>query len=137
MRKIKKEIKMADTLSREEFKQQVISKAELNPEFKQALLDDPQQAIGQLGLKTNTDVKLKVVEESADIVYLVLPQNLKAANGGCIGCDGVGGCGFCECKSNIGDQVQIKNQVQVKNQVQIKNQAQIKNQEQIKNQLQR
>jgi hypothetical protein len=108
MRTIKKEIKMADKLSREEFKQQVISKAETNP-----------------------DVKLKVVEESADIVHLVLPQKLKSADGGCIGCDGVGGCGFCECKSNINDRVQIRDQVQ------IKNQAQIKNKEQIKNQLKR
>jgi hypothetical protein len=105
MRKIKKEIKSADTLSREELKQQVISKAETSP-----------------------DVKLKVVEESADIVHLVLPQKLNAANGGCIGCDGVGGCGFCECKSNIGDQVQIKNQKQISDQVQIKSQKQIKNQ---------
>lgn len=101
MRKTKQEAKVADKLSREEFKQQVISKAETNP-----------------------DVKLKVVEESADIVHLVLPQKLKAANGGCIGCDGVGGCGFCECKSNIGDQVQIRNQVQIKNQEKIKNQLQ-------------
>lgn len=101
MRKTKQEAKVADKLSREESKQQVISKAETNP-----------------------DVKLKVVEESADIVHLVLPQKLKAANGGCIGCDGVGGCGFCECKSNIGDQVQIRNQVQIKNQEKIKNQLQ-------------
>jgi hypothetical protein len=104
MRKIKKEIKMADTLSREEFKQQIVSKAKENPEFKQELLDDPKQAIGQLGLKINADVKLKVVEETADVVYLVLPQKLTALNGGCVGCDGVGGCGLCECKSNIGNQ---------------------------------
>lgn len=105
MRKIKKEIKSTDTLSREELKQQVISEAETNP-----------------------NVKLKVVEESADIVHLVLPQKLNAASGGCVGCDGVGGCGFCECKSNIGDQVQIRDKVQIRDQVQIKNQKQIKNQ---------
>lgn len=108
MKKIKKEIKMADTLPCEGSKQHVISKAELNPEFKQELLDDQQKAIGQLGLKTQADVKLKVVEESADVIYLVLPQKLKAINGGCVGCDGVGGCGFCECNSNIGDQLQIR-----------------------------
>ena len=105
MKKVNKEIKIADTLSGEEFKQQIVSKAE-----------------------KDQDVKLKVVEESADVVHLVLPQRLKAANGGCIGCDGVGGCGFCECKSNIGDQVQNKNPVKLKNQVQIKNQEKIKNQ---------
>lgn len=101
MRKIKQKVKVADKLSREESKQEAISKSEINP-----------------------DVKLKVVEESADIVHLVLPQKLNAASGGCIGCDGVGGCGFCECKSNIGDQVQIRDQVQIKNQKQIKNQLQ-------------
>jgi hypothetical protein len=114
MSTIKKEIKAADTLPREELKQQIVSKAEANP-----------------------DAKIKVVEESADIVHLVLPQKLKAADGGCIGCDGVGGCGFCECKSNISDRVQIKDQVQIKNQAQIKNKEQIKNQAQIKNKLQR
>lgn len=108
MRKIKKEIKMADPLSREEFKQHIISNAELNPEFKQALLDDPKQAIGQLGLKTHADVKLKVLEESADVIYLVLPQKLTGMNGGCVGCDGVGGCGFCECKSSIGNRLDIR-----------------------------
>ncbi len=105
---IKKEIKKTDSLSREEFKQHIISKAELNPEFKKALLDDPNQAIEQLGLKTQADVKLKVVEESADVIYLVLPQKLTGMNGGCVGCDGVGGCGFCECKSSIGSRVNIR-----------------------------
>lgn len=108
MNKINKEIKVADTLSREEFQQHIISKAESNPEFKRALLNDPKQAIGQLGLKVNGDVKIKVVEESADVIYLVLPQKLKAITGGCMGCDGVGGCGFCECKSSIGNRLDIR-----------------------------
>ncbi|WP_048170144.1 NHLP leader peptide family RiPP precursor, partial [Methanosarcina sp. 2.H.A.1B.4] len=108
MKKLKKEIKKTDTLSREEFKQHIISKAELNPEFKQALLDDPEQAVGQLGLKTQADVKVKVLEESADVIYLVLPQKLTQMNGGCVGCDGVGGCGFCECKSSIGNRLNIR-----------------------------
>ncbi|MPN56860.1 hypothetical protein SDC9_204553 [bioreactor metagenome] len=101
MRENKKEIKLTDTLSHKELKQQVLSEAETNP-----------------------NVKLKAVEESSDIVHLVLPQKLNAASGGCIGCDGVGGCGFCECKSNIGDQVRIRDQVQIKNQKQIKNKLQ-------------
>jgi hypothetical protein len=120
MRKIKKEMKSTDTLSREELKQQAVSEAE-----------------------TNSNAKLKVVNESADVVHLVLPQKLKAVAGGCVGCDGVGGCGFCECKSNIGDQVQIRDQIQnkskgqIKNKGQIRDQVQIKNKEQSKNQLQR
>ena len=108
MRKPEKKIKIADSLSQEEFKQQVISKAESNPEFKQALLEDAKEAIGKLGLKTNTSIKVKVVEESADVIYLVLPQKLTELNGGCIGCDGVGGCGFCECKSSIGNRLDIR-----------------------------
>lgn len=114
MRKIKKEIKSTDTLSREELTKQIIS-----------------------GAEKNQNVKPEVVEESADIVNLVLPQKLKAVSGGCMGCDGVGGCGFCECKSNIGDQVQIRDQVQIKSKGQIRDQVQIKNKEQIKNKLQR
>jgi hypothetical protein len=98
MRKTKKEIKSTDTGSREELKQQVISKTETNPA-----------------------AKIKVIEESADIVHLVLPQKLKEASGGCVGCDGVGGCGFCECNSNIHDRVQIRDQTQIKSQAQIKN----------------
>ncbi len=101
MGKIKEEIKMADKLSREEFRQQIIFKADLNKQFKQVLLKDPKQAIGQLGLKILPDVELKVVEESANVIYLVLPQKLKDRAAGSVGCDGVGGCGFCECKSNI------------------------------------
>ena len=108
MRKLEKKIKIEDSLSREEFKQQIISKAELNPEFKQTLLEDPKEALGQLGLKTNSGVKVKVVEESANVIYLVLPQKLAELNGGCIGCDGVGGCGFCECKSSIGNRIDIR-----------------------------
>jgi hypothetical protein len=103
MTKINKEIKIADTPSKEKGKQRM-SKAE-----------------------KVKGVKQKVVEESADVVHLVLPQNLKADNGGCIGCDGVGGCGFCECKSNISDQVQNKNSLKIKNKVQTKNKEQIKN----------
>lgn len=120
MTKTKKEIKLKDTLSREELTKQIISEAE-----------------------KNQNAKPEVVEESADIVHLVLPQKLKAAAGGCMGCDGVGGCGFCECKSNIGDQVQIRDQIQnkskgqIKNKGQIRDQVQIKNKEQSKNQLQR
>lgn len=108
MRTVKKGIKMADTLSREEFQQHVISKAGSSPEFKQALIDNPNQAVEQLGLKINAGVNLKVVEESADVIYLVLPQKLTGMNGGCIGCDGVGGCGFCECKSSIGNKLDIR-----------------------------
>ena len=108
MRRIKKEIKMADALSREEFQQHVLSKAESNPDFKQALLENPKQAIQESGLKIHGNVKVKVVEESADVVYLVLPDKLKGMNGGCIGCDGVGGCGFCECKSSIGTRLDVR-----------------------------
>ncbi|HIH74707.1 MAG TPA: NHLP leader peptide family natural product precursor [Methanosarcina sp.] len=118
MRKIKDEIKTANkpirenkivnTLTREEFQQQVISKAESSPEFKRALLSDPKQAIGQMGLKVDGNVSIKVLEEAGDVIYLVLPQKLKPTAGGCVGCDGVGGCGFCECKSSIGNRLDIR-----------------------------
>ena len=56
MTKINKEIKIADTPSKEKGKQQIGSKAE-----------------------KVKGVKQKVVEESADVVHLVLPQNLKGS----------------------------------------------------------
>ena len=114
MGKIKKEIKSTDTLSREEVKQQAIPEAGMSP-----------------------NIKFKVAEESADVVHLVLPQKLKAAAGRSVGCDGVGGCGFCECNSNIGDQVQIRDQAQIKNKEKIRDQVQIRNKEQIQSKLQR
>lgn len=88
-------MKNPDMLTREEFREKMISKAKSDHGFQKALIDNPHEAIGQLGLKILPDVKLKVVEESASVIYLVLPARVA----GDVGCDGVGGCGFCQCVS--------------------------------------
>ena len=97
-------------LTRKELEEQVINKAQSDGAFKKALVASPKAAIEQMGFKLYEDLDVKVVEESADVMYLVLPsgpdeltdRQLDAAVGaGGIGCDGVGGCRLCQCKSKL------------------------------------
>jgi len=62
-------------VGRKELKEQIIKKAQVDQEFKKALIENPKGAIGQLGVQLPEDVEVKVVEESAGVVYLVLPVN--------------------------------------------------------------
>lgn len=62
-------------MTRKEFEEQIIKKAQSDKEFKKALVDNPKEALRQLGLQISEDVEVKVVEESAKVVYLVLPVN--------------------------------------------------------------
>ena len=59
------------TMTREE----IIKKAQSDKDFKKALLDNPKETLGQLGVQVPENVEVKVVEESAKVVYLVLPVN--------------------------------------------------------------
>ena len=80
-------------MTQKEFEEQIIKKAQSDKEFKKALVDNPKEALGQLGVQLPEDVEVKVVEESARVVYLVLPVNpdeltneqLDGASGG-LGC---------------------------------------------------
>ncbi|BAF60515.1 hypothetical protein PTH_2334 [Pelotomaculum thermopropionicum SI] len=63
-------------MTRKEFKEQIIKKAQADREFRKALVRNPKRAIGQLGVQFPEDVEVKVVEDSAGVVYLVLPVNL-------------------------------------------------------------
>ncbi|ATW26676.1 NHLP leader peptide family RiPP precursor [Candidatus Formimonas warabiya] len=63
-------------MNRKDFEEQLIKKAQSDKEFKKALVDNPKETLGQLGVRIFEDVEVKVVEESAKVVYLVLPQNL-------------------------------------------------------------
>ena len=56
-------------------REEIIKKAQSDKEFKKALVDNPKKALCQLGVQVPEDVKVKVVEESAKVVYLVLPVN--------------------------------------------------------------
>ncbi len=62
-------------MTQKEFEEQIIKKAQSDKEFKKALVDNPKEALGQLGVQLPEDVEVKVVEESARVVYLVLPDN--------------------------------------------------------------
>jgi Nitrile hydratase, alpha chain len=67
---------MADQTTRRDFELQLIEKAWKDDAFRQALLTDPRGALERaLGGKLRAGVQLKVVEETADTFYLVLPAN--------------------------------------------------------------
>ncbi|OAB45960.1 NHLP leader peptide family RiPP precursor [Paenibacillus glacialis] len=55
---------------------QIINKAWEDPSFKAQLLADPKKAIKEaLGVIIPEHIKLKMVEESSDVFYLVLPSS--------------------------------------------------------------
>lgn len=55
---------------------QVINKAWEDPSFKALLLADPKKAIKEaLGVIIPEHIKLRMVEESSDVFYLVLPSS--------------------------------------------------------------
>jgi hypothetical protein len=106
---------MADQTTRREFELQLIEKAWKVDAFRQALLTDPQGAVeSELGAKLPAGLQVKVVAESADTFYLVLPANpdrapagqltdrqLDAVAGGwtgtpCTDCEG-DSCETCTC----------------------------------------
>jgi hypothetical protein len=67
---------MADQETRRAFELQLIEKAWKEDAFRQALLTDPKGAVERaLGGKLPAGVQVKVLEESADTFYLVLPAN--------------------------------------------------------------
>jgi len=60
-------------LVRREFTERIIKRAQADREFKKVLLDNPRETLGQLGAQLPAEVEVKVVEESPEVVYLVLP----------------------------------------------------------------
>jgi hypothetical protein len=55
---------------------EVVKKALTDPAFKAALLQDPKAAVEKaFGLKLPAGVSIKVVEDSASVVHLVLPPS--------------------------------------------------------------
>jgi len=80
-------------LTPEGLKKEVIKRAQSDNDFKKALVDNPKEILGQLGVEFPEEVEVKVVEESPKVVYLVLPVNPDelsdeqldgVAGGGCI-----------------------------------------------------
>jgi hypothetical protein len=61
--------------SRAEMEQRLIQRSLEDEDFRQRLLDDPKGAIEQeLGSRLPESIEVRVVEESADTIYLVLPS---------------------------------------------------------------
>jgi hypothetical protein len=74
---------MADQTTRRDFELQLIEKAWKDDAFRQALRRDPQGTVESvLGGKLPAGVQVKLVEESANTFYLVLPAKLDRAPAG-------------------------------------------------------
>jgi hypothetical protein len=72
-------------LSRKEFEEQMIAKAWTNEAFKKELLSDTKNVIErelnilvQEGIRIPEGIKMKVLEETPDQMYMVIPQSPKA-----------------------------------------------------------
>jgi Nitrile hydratase, alpha chain len=68
--------------SRAEMERRLIQRSLEDEEFRQRLLADPRAAIEQeLGSRLPESIEVRVVEESADTIYLVLPSRSADAQG--------------------------------------------------------
>ncbi|HOV81024.1 MAG TPA: NHLP leader peptide family RiPP precursor [Bacillota bacterium] len=61
------------SVPRQELKEKIIEKAQVDQEFSKALIENPKRALGQSGVQLPEGVTIKVVEESPRVLYLVLP----------------------------------------------------------------
>ena len=68
--------------SRAEIERKLIQRSMEDEDFRQRLLDDPKGALEQeLGTRLPDDAEVRVVEESADAIYLVLPSSASPLGG--------------------------------------------------------
>lgn len=58
---------------REIMTNEIISKSRHDKEFKKLLLENPREAVKQVGLNVPEFVDLRVVEETGTVCYIVLP----------------------------------------------------------------
>jgi hypothetical protein len=97
---------MAEQTTRRAFELQLIEKAWKDAAFRQRLLADPQGTLErEVGGKLPARLKVKLVEETADTCYLVLPANPDRAPAGELadqqleavagGWSGASDCGSC------------------------------------------
>jgi Nitrile hydratase, alpha chain len=76
---------MADPRTRRDVELQLIEKVWKDAAFRQALLRDPQGALeSELGAKLPGGLQVKLLEESADTFYLVLPATPDRAPAGAL-----------------------------------------------------
>lgn len=68
---------------RHQVEDRLTSRAMNDPDFRQQLLDDPQAAVrDELGMSMPSEVTIKVLEETPDTLYLVIPATMEAAPSG-------------------------------------------------------
>jgi hypothetical protein len=61
---------------RAELERKLIQRSLEDEEFRRRLLDDPKGAVEQeIGTRLPQEIKIRVVEESPDTIYLVLPSS--------------------------------------------------------------
>ena len=61
-------------MKRQEIDEKIVKKAILDPKFKESLMKDPKGAVkGAAGAPLPGGITLKVLEETKDKIYLVLP----------------------------------------------------------------
>ena len=53
--------------------QQIIAKAWSDPDFKQALIDNPKETLAEQGIELPADKTIKVYEDNADLLHLIIP----------------------------------------------------------------
>ena len=66
---------MSEATGRQEIERRLIEKSLQDEDFRRRLIEDPKGAVEQeLGTRLLEGVEVRVVEESADTIYLVLPS---------------------------------------------------------------
>ena len=69
-------------VGRKEAEARVIAKAWKDPKFRKALIRDPRSVLAkEFGVDIPADISIKVVEETADSLYLVLPATPAGVKG--------------------------------------------------------
>ena len=92
-------------VSRAEMERRLIERSLKDSSFGQRLLDDPKGAIEQeLGTQVPEGFEVRVVEETADTIYLVLPSASRVGEGGELSDEAldavVGGLGYSDVQEN-------------------------------------
>ncbi|BAF60509.1 hypothetical protein PTH_2328 [Pelotomaculum thermopropionicum SI] len=63
------------SMTRKEFEGRIMKKVQTDGEFKKALTANPREALGRMGVQVPAEIEVKVVEESPEVLYLVLPAD--------------------------------------------------------------
>lgn len=64
-------------MSRREIEDYLIERSLTEPQFRDALLGNPNDVLRQLGLPVGDNVEIRILEESSGSFYLVLPRTLR------------------------------------------------------------